>query len=301
MNKFSEILGKVDSDVINEETAKEITQAFEAAVEEKTNSRIQLELESALTKQDEDHAQKLKKLLEAIDTDHTGKLQKVVNTITENHTEKLEKIVGFYRKSLNEKAENFSNKIINEISNYLDIYLEKKVPTLQLEEAVANTYARKQLAKIREMVGIDPETINEDVKKMITNGKQKIDELTKRLNESYRENHDLLEKVQKGNTTIILEQKTKGMPASKKEFVFNLLNDKDSSYIEENFNYVVEMFERSEEDKATDLVEEAKQKAVSRKAKVPSASVVNESKNAQETEVQNGTPVSGYLSELEKY
>jgi len=301
MNKFSEILNKVDSNVINEETAKEITEAFEAAVEEKVNSRVQLELEGALTKQDEDHAGKLQKLLEAIDTDHTEKLQKVVNTITESHTEKLEKLVGFYRKSLNEKAENFSNKIVNEISNYLDIYLEKKVPTLQLEEAVANTYARKQLAKIREMVGIDPETINEDVKGMISQGKQKIDELTEKLNESYKENHELLEKVKKTETLVILEQKTKGMPAVKKEFVFNLLNDKDSSYVEENFNYVVEMFERSEEEKATDLVEEAKQKAVSREAKVPSKSVVTESKDAQETEVQNGTPVSGYLSELKKY
>lgn len=301
MNKFSEILGKVDSNVINEETAKEITEAFEAAVEEKVNSRVQLELEGALTKQDEDHAVKLQKLLEAIDTDHTEKLQKVVNTITENHTEKLENLVGFYRKALNEKAENFSNKIVNEISNYLDIYLEKKVPTLQLEEAVANTYARKQLAKIREMVGIDPETINEDVKDMISVGKQKIDELTQKLNESYKENHELLEKVKKTETLVVLEQKTKGMPTAKKEFIFNLLNDKDSSYVEENFNYVVEMFERSEEDKATDLVEEAKQKAVSREAKIPSASVVTESKDAQETEMPSGTPVSGYLSELKKY
>jgi hypothetical protein len=301
MNKFSEILNKVDSNVINEETAKEITEAFEAAVEEKVNSRVQLELEGALAKQDEDHAGKLQKLLEAIDTDHTDKLQKVVNAITESHTEKLEKLVGFYRKALNEKAQNFSNKIVNEISNYLDIYLEKKVPTLQLEEAVANTYARKQLAKIREMVGIDPDTINEDVKGMIAGGKQKIDELTAKLNESYKENHELLEKVKKTETLVILEQKTKGMPSVKKEFIFNLLNDKDSSYVEENFNYVVEMFERSEEEKATDLVEEAKQSAISRKAKVPSKSIVIESKDAQETEVQNGTPVSGYLSELKKY
>ena len=297
-NKFSEILSKVDSNVINEETAKAITEAFEAAVEEKVNSRVSLELESALSKQDEDHAEKLKKLLEAIDSDHTEKLQKVVNTITENHTTKLEQLVGFYRKALNEKAEAFSEKIVNEISNYLDLYLEKKVPTLQLEEAVANTYARKQLQRIREMVGIDPETINEDVKSMVAEGKKKIDELNAKLNESYKENHELLEKLKVNETAILLEQKTKGMPTSKKEFVFNLLNDKDSSYIEENFNYVVEMFERSEEEKATDLVEEAKKKAVSRSASLPKEKVVEESK-AIETE--DLAPVSGYLNELKRF
>ena len=113
MNKFSEILSQVDSSIINEETAKEITEAFEAAVNEKVNSRVELELESTLSKQDEEHAVKLQKLLEAIDSDHTDKLQKVVNTITENHTGKLEKLVSFYRRALNEKAESFSNKIVN--------------------------------------------------------------------------------------------------------------------------------------------------------------------------------------------
>lgn len=300
MNKFSEILSKVDSNVINEETAKAITEAFEAAVEEKVNSRVELELESSLSKQDEEHAAKLEKLLEAIDADHTDKLQKVVSTITENHTGKLEQLVSFYRKALNEKAESFSNKIVSEISNYLDLYLESKVPSLQLEEAVANTYARKQLSKIREMVGIDPETINEDVKNMIAEGKKKIDELNGKLNESYKENHQLLQQIKKNSTSITLEQKTKGMPAAKKEFILNLLSDKDSSYIEENFNYVVEMFERSEDEKATVLVEEAKKKAVSLKASVPTKTVVTESV-ATETKVENSTPVSGYLSELKKY
>lgn len=297
MNKFSEILSQVDSSIINEETAKAITEAFEAAVNEKVNSRVELKLESTLSKQDEEHAVKLQKLLEAIDSDHTDKLQKVVNTITENHTGKLEKLVSFYRRALNEKAESFSNKIVNEISNYLDLYLEKKVPSLQLEEAVANVYARKQLSKIREMVGIDPETINEEVKTMIAEGKKKIDELNEKINESYKENHQLLRQVKKNTTSIVLEQKTKGMPATKKQFVLNLLNDKDSSYIEENFNYVVEMFERSEGEKATVLVEEAKKKAFSLKASVPTKTVVNESKTT-ETGVESFTPVLGYLKEL---
>lgn len=301
MNNFSEILSKVDSSVINEETAKEITKAFESAVEEKANSRVQLELESALSKQDEDHATKLQKLLEAIDTDHTEKLEKVVSAITENHTEKLKNLVSFYRKALNEKAESFSNKIVGEISNYLDIYLEKFVPTVQLEEAVSNTYARKKLAQIREMVGIDPETVNDQVKGLVAEGKKKIDELNQRLNEAYKENHELLTKLKTSETSNILEQKTKGMPFAKKEFINNLLNDKDSSYIEENFNYVVEMFERSEEEKATDLVEEAKQNAISRSAKVPSHKTVVEESKAAEVVAEQYAPVSGYLSELKKY
>jgi hypothetical protein len=298
MNKFAEILKQVDESVINEETAKAITEAFESAVEEKVTARVSLEVENVLAKQDEDHASKLKKLLEAIDNDHSDKLQKVVNALTENHASKLENVVSFYRKAINEKANNFSNKIVSEISNYLDLYLDKNVPNLQLEEAVQNTYARKQLDKIRELVGIDPDYINESVKSVVSKGKSKIDELNEKLNEAYKENHMLSEKLKVNMNAVLLEKKTKGMPSAKKEFIFNLLNDKSSSYIEENFNYVVEMFERGEEDKTSDLVQEAKNKALSRDAKIPAAPAVI-AESVSNTEVHN--PVSNYLNELSRY
>jgi hypothetical protein len=298
MNKFAEILKQVDESVINEETAKAITEAFESAVEEKVNARVSLEVESVLAKQDDDHAVKLKKLLEAIDTDHSDKLQKVVNALTENHTSKLKNVVSFYRKAINEKANKFSTKMVSEISNYLDLYLDKKVPNLQLEEAVQNTYARKQLDKIRELVGIDSDYINESVKSVVSKGKTKIDELNEKLNEAYKENHMLSEKLKVNINAVLLEKKTKGMPSAKKEFIFNLLNDKSSSYIEENFSYVVEMFERGEEEKSSDLVQEAKNKALSRDAKIPATpSVITES--VSNTEEYN--PVSNYLNELSRY
>lgn len=298
MNKFAEILKQVDESVINEETAKAITEAFESAVEEKVNARVSLEVESVLAKQDDDHAVKLKKLLEAIDTDHSDKLQKVVNALTENHTSKLKNVVSFYRKAINEKANKFSTKMVSEISNYLDLYLDKKVPNLQLEEAVQNTYARKQLDKIRELVGIDSDYINESVKSVVSKGKSKIDELNEKLNEAYKENHMLSEKLKVNINAVLLEKKTKGMPSAKKDFIFNLLNDKSSSYIEENFSYVVEMFERGEEEKSSDLVQEAKNKALSRDAKIPATpSVITES--VSNTEEYN--PVSNYLNELSRY
>ncbi len=300
MNKFAEILKQVDESVINEETAKAITEAFDSAVEEKVNARVTLEMESVLSKQDEDHANKLQKLLEAIDTDHTEKLQQVVNALTENHTGKLKNIISFYKKAINEKAEKFSGKIVSEISNYLDLYLDKNVPNLQLEEAVQNTYARKQLDKIRELVGIDPDYINESVKSVVSKGKSKIDELNEKLNEAYKENHLLAEKLKVNESAFLIEKKTKGMPTAKKEFITNLLNDKDSSYIEENFNYVVEMFERGEEDKSSDLVQEAKERALSRDAKIPAKNIIKESKTSS-IEKEEFNPVSNYLNELSKY
>jgi hypothetical protein len=290
------ILEKLDKDVISEQTATAIAEAFEAAVVEKVNSRIKLEVESATSQIDEDHAAKLEKLLEAIDNDHTGKLEKVVEAITADHTAKLEQISSYYKKALNEKASEFSNKMISELSNYLDITLEKVLPQDQLNEAVTNIYARKKLDSIRNLIGIDPEHINGSIKGTIHEGKEKIDELSEKLNESYKENETLLEKIKSIESKAILEEKTKSMPSAKKEFIFKLLNDKDSSYIQENFNYVVEMFERSEEEATIELAVEAKQKAQSRDAKVPAPSLVTE---AATDNVPSGI-VNEYLSELKR-
>jgi hypothetical protein len=292
------ILEKFDKEVLSEEAATAIAEAFETAVNEKVESRTKLQVESAISKIDEDHASKLQKLLEAIDTDHTQKLEKVVDAITENHTEKLQQIASYYRKALNEKANEFSEKIINELSNYLDLYLDKVIPQAQLDEAVSNTYARKKLNAIREMVGVDQEFIDNSIKSSINEGKEKIDELNQKLNEAYKENEMLLEKIKIAETQNILEEKTKGMPSAKKDFIVKLLNDKDSSYVQENFNYVVEMFERGEEEASTELAEEAKQKAVSRDAKVIPSSVLTESSTQVDQESSN--PINEYLSELKR-
>jgi hypothetical protein len=299
MNKnFKAILENLDKEVISEETATAIAEAFETAVNEKAESRVKLEIENAVSKLDSDHATKLEKLLEAIDSDHSEKLQNVVEAINLDHTKKLEKLSNFYRKALNEKAEDFSNKMIDEVSNFIDIALDKALPKTQLQEAVENTYARTQLEKIRELVGIDQDSVDSSIKSTISEGKKAVDELNQKLNESYKENEALLEKLKHVESTILLEQKTKGMPSAKKDFVTKLLSDKDGSYIEENFNYVVEMFERSEEDTASELVNEAKSHAKTRDAKVPSSSVVVESSTT--TNKENETLVSGYLSELKR-
>jgi hypothetical protein len=290
---ISSIIKNIDTNVLNEETASAIAEAFESAVNEKVDSRLTLEVESALSKQDEDHAVKLESLLKAIDEDHSEKLGKVVSAINENHAGKLEKLASFYRKALNEKAQAFSDKVVEELSNFMDVYLEKSIPQNQLEEAVANTNARKQIEQIKSIISFDPSTLNEDVKNLITQGKGKINELQNQLNESFKENIELHEQLKEAKASLILEKKTKGMPSSKKSYVSNLLSDKSPEYIEENFNYVVEMFEREEKEASTSLVEEAKGKAFSKDAKVPKA-VVTESST-----VESNAPVNGYLSALQ--
>lgn len=274
------ILENIDKNILNEETATAIAEAFETAVNEKVASRIALETEKALLEQDTDHAAKLKQLIEAIDKDHTAKLEKVVESINVNHASKLEKLVSYYRKAINEKAKGFSDKIVEEISNYLDLYLDKIVPQEQLQEAVSNVSAKQQLAEIKKIISLDPSALNEDFKRIVLQGKSKIDSLQTSLNESYQENIQLNEKLKTVSSALILEKKSKGLPPSKKEFVTKILSDKTPEYIEENFNYVVDMFEKQERQTVNNLAQTASKTAVTKDAKVP-VSTITESTKAE--------------------
>jgi hypothetical protein len=267
------ILKNIDPNVLTEETATAIAEAFESAVNEKVSNRIGLELEKALNEQDQDHAAKLKTLVEAIDKDHTSKLQTVVESININHASKLQKLVNYYRSAINEKAQSFSNKIVEEMSNYLDLYLDKVIPQEQLSEAVANISAKQQLEQIKQIISFDPSSLNENFKQLVIDGKTKIDSLQAKLNESYKENIELNEEIKLTKASLLIEQKSKGLPAAKKDFIAKILGDKTPEYINENFNYVVDMFEREDRKIATNLAKTATQTAVTKDAKVPTQTI----------------------------
>jgi hypothetical protein len=310
---FKSILKEQFKDLITEETLTAVHEAFEAAVNEKAEQRAELQVEAATTKLDEDHAAKLETLIESIDADHTTKLQKLVETIDfdhaqklkavltkidEDHTGKLEAVVSKYETTLKEEAESFRGRLVDEISNYMDLYLEKVVPTSQVNEAVENIRSRKVLDEVRKLVGINEEFINTEIKEALVDGKTTIDSLKKELNEAIEANTALNHRLNSAEAKILLEEKTKDMPQSTKAYVSKLLRGKSPEYIQENYQYVVEMFEKE----TSEQVEVAKEKVTSR---IVEAVDRPEADEAQEEVisapiVESNSPVGGYLNEMKK-
>lgn len=308
------ILNEQFKDLISEETLNTIEEAFQQAVDEKSQEKIQLEsenlkqkldesytskLEMVIEKIDTDHTAKLKKLVEAIDTDHAVKLQKLIKGIDQKHTQMLEQVVEKYEGDMAEEAKGFQERLVEEVSNYLDLYIEKSVPTEQITEAVNNIRAVKQLAQIRQLVGISEEFIDNEVKEALVDGKKTIDSLRAELNEALKENAQLNNRANKAEASIVLEKKTADMPSAKKQFVTKLLGNKAPQYIEENFQYVVEMFEKETQEE----VDEIKESVKSQFTKAPQVDrpQIIEEKQEFNNEIErtgSGDQVNGYLNEM---
>jgi hypothetical protein len=311
------ILSEQFKDIISEETLNTIEEVFQEAVEAKANQRVELatedlktkldehyttKLQTLVEKIDEDHTAKAKKLIEAIDTDHAVKLQKLVSSIDKKHTTMLKQVVEKYENNLQEEAKNFQTRLVEEISNYLDLYLDKVVPTQQISEAVENIKAAKQLNQIRQIVGITEEFVDNEIKEALVDGKKTIDSLRAELGSVIKENAELSQKVNKAEAFILLEQKTTEMPSAKKAYINKLLKNKTPQYIEENFSYVEEMFDKEAEATVDQAKEEVKNEILT-SVKADRPQIIEEEAQFTNNEIEReplSEGISGYLNEMKK-
>lgn len=284
-------LKKVTKELLTEDTLNEIQASFEKAVEEKAKLQVAAEL----IKQDEDYAGKLKNLLEVIDKDHTAKLKKVVRAIDENHSGKLKEIVKKYKTALVTEAGAFKNTIINDVSTYLDAYVDEALPKAQVNEALKNKRAQIVLEQIKEFLGVDTAVAKKAVKSAIIDGKKQIDEANQKLEALQQDHKVLVEKYNKIASDLILEKKVSGLNDKKKSYISRIMKGKSAEFITENFDYALNLFDKNETEKLHELKEDAIKQSVSTEVDVPQ--IVEE--KVSETGVEK--QMNPYLQELSKY
>jgi len=284
-------LKKVTKELLSEEALNEIQLAFEKAVEEKAK----LNVAAALVKQDEDYASKLSNLLEVIDKDHTEKLKKVVKAIDLNHGEKLKNIVEKYKGAIVNEAGSFKDTIINDVSTYLDAYVEEALPKAKINEAVKNRKARIVLEQIKEFLGVDSAVAKKAVKSAIIDGKKQIDEATKKLEVVQKEHRVLIEKYNAVASDLILEKKTEGLSDKKRDYIKRIMKGKSTQFINENFDYALNLFLKNESERLHELKENAIKHSVSKGVDVPK--IIEEKRE----NVQDDLNMNPYLQELSKY
>jgi hypothetical protein len=286
-----DVLKEATRDILSEQTLNEIQQSFEASV----NEKVKIHVEKALAEQDEDHSKKLESLVEAIDKDHVAKLNKVVAAIDENHSGKLKSIVEKYTKALNSEAKNFKNETVNDISTYLEAYLDEVVPTEDIKKAVANRRAVDILGKVRNLLAVDAATAQESIREAVMDGKKQLDEARKEL-ESAKERGVVLEKeLNKTQASLLLEKKTRELPENKKKYIQKLLGNKDVEFIKENFDYTLKLFNTTEEERLSTIRDEAVEQTetVDR--------VVVEEAAYEKPASESDSSTSSYLNELGRW
>jgi hypothetical protein len=292
---ITELLKNATNGILTEDTLNEIEKAFNQSVTDK----VKIHVEKALNEQDEDYSNKLKHLLDVIDKDHTNKLVKVVEAIDENHSKKLKQIVEKYRGELNLGAKDFKDNLINNVSTYLEAYIDEAIPAEKINEAVKSKKAAIVLEQIKEILGVDSAVAKQSVRTAIIDGKRQIDEAVQKLEVAQKEARQLREENSRIKSELVLEKKISTVEGKKKEYLNRILKGKTAEFITENFDYASNLFDRSETDRLQNIKEEAHQASVLTSVDRP---VIEE--QTQQTEESNFDAngyMSPYLKELNKF
>jgi hypothetical protein len=289
---ISELLKAATKDILTEDVLKEIETAFELSVDDK----VKLHVEKALSEQDEDYANKLETLLEALDADHTAKLKKVVTALDADRTKKLQSVIEKYEAALTSEAAGFKSDLVDQISDYLELYLEEKLPTAEIQEAVNNKRAASVLSDVRNMLSVDLALAQESIRDAVIDGKTRIDEAGKQLEAANKQVAKLTEQLNKISAELVLEKKVSSLDEDKKTYMKKMLGTKSAKFIAENFDYTLGLYEKSEEERLNNLVSEAVTDTVATTVDRP---VIEES--VETSDASEDSTFNLYLSELNKY
>lgn len=285
---IKQILSEATNGALNEEVLSEIENVFQ----QKINDKVEIHVEQALNEQDELYTEKLNELVQKIDEDHSSKLKRVVGAIDTDRANKLKMVVEKYESALNGDAEGFQTQLIESISDYLDVYLEEKIPAESVQEAVKNTKAKKILEGLRSHLAVDSALEKQSIKEAVVDGHNQINEASKKLESVAEENAVLKEELNTVKAGLVLEQKTVGLDKRAKQYVSKVMQGKDAEFITENFDYTLKLFKKKESNR----LETIKEEAYSTRDNVDR--VIYEDTKQEIVEEKVTTP---YLTELSKY
>lgn len=292
--EITKLLKEATQGILTDETLGQIQEAFDSAVDE----RVKIHVEKALTEQDAEYTEKAEQLLEAIDADHSRKLEKVVEALDTNNSNKLKMVINRYQKIVNEQATTFKSELIDKISDYIDVFIEDKIPTKSIREAVKNQKARMILNNLRESLAIDSALMNASLKEALIDGKTQIVESRKVAQKAQSEATDLRETLAKAKAALVLEQKTSKLSPKKKEYAQRIFEGKTPKFIIENIDYTLSLFDKKEEERIQSLKEEA---YTNRQIKQDRIVLEEDSENYDANVQEKFSSVSNYLNELSKY
>lgn len=300
---ITSVLKEATEGILTEDALSEIEAVFEESVKE----RVALHVEKALAEQDDDHAAKLEKLLEAIDTDHTAKLNKLVEAINHDHANKLAEAAKKFNKTLNEDASSFKDDLVTNVSNYLELYIERAIPQEDIHKAMKNTSAVRMLENLREALAVDSALSNDSIRGAVKDGKQKIEKLDSTVTKLNEDNQQLTKELIKARSQLMLENKTKDLPTSKKKYMYKVLGNKTPEFIEENYEYTLKLLEKTEEERLENYKKEAaeskeivdrptKTQVIAEKVEEPVVQVESNTSQSQ----NDGGLLTNYMDELRR-
>lgn len=234
--KLEGLLESVDID--SAKKLQKIVDIYEAKIEN-IDDEVTAKTEKLIEAIDSDSTAKLEKIVEAIDTDSTKKVEQIIEAIDTDTTSKTEKLI--------EKLQGGTNAVLEEnVSAFLDTYLEEKLPAETIVESVKMKKMTDALNEMKKILCVSDEYIQEEVKEAILEAKTELDAKDDKINELMEEKIELNKKQSLVEANSLLEGKTVGMDFKTKSYLEARFETSSVTEINEDFEAAKAAFKKSE-------------------------------------------------------
>lgn len=282
-------------DLFTEDVRKLLSEDSLDAIQTAFENKLKGSIDLALEAQDTLYADQLKTLVSTIDKDHTKKMKKLVEAVDRGNAQKLVKVVNKYERDSLVESKKFKAQIVNTISAYLDEFLNESISVDDLRQAVDNKTAYNVLEGLRTALSVDSALMKESVKEAVMDGKNKLVEKETKLTDLSAKYNTLMEENESLKKNMFLESKLSGFNSDKKTFLKKAFTDKPLTYIQENMDYAIRLFDKKEKEKLVSIREEAISQRKVKPDFVKTEKVITENVN---TNIADGNSL--YVDELKK-
>jgi hypothetical protein len=228
---------------------------------EKQNSELTVKAKTLVESIDKKHVAKLEKFIEVNDKVKTEKLRKAIKKIDESNTTKLEMIVGKCKTKIEElKKMAVSDKIVESVDGFLNEYIKEVLPAPAVVNEAKLNRLEKMYGQMREIVMVNDETFQTEVKEAILDAKKIIEEKEGEIDGLMFEKISLKKKLNKIEAERLLENKTQSLSPKTKAYLEVCFKDADVKEIEERFDEAVKAFKDEESKRRTKIVNESASK-----------------------------------------
>ena len=109
---------------------------------------------------------------------------------------------------------------------------------------------------------------NESIREAVKDGKETIEANKSEIVELTKSHNEIAEELEGVKKDLYLEKKLVGLDEKKMNFARKTFKDKDLAFIEENFEYTVNIFDKKAQESLDILKEEAMTESKTKEAKV---------------------------------
>lgn len=241
---FADLLPEAIVSAMSEESLSVLKEEFERLVESKVAERINVATAAAEAALDEEVNKKCTALVEKIEEAHKIGLEKVYNHLTENHNKQLKSVREYYKNQLGREALKFKNQLVESVSRYIDKRVDSLIPYEDVKKAVKNDTAMKLLESFKGMLAVNEAIADKNIRGAILEGNNMLNAVKAKASSLQAENKKLHRQLNEMADSYAFEQNISKLDEDTKNFVIRLAKKGGIGYVNENFGYVCDLYEK---------------------------------------------------------